>query len=188
MIKKIINGFFILISLFVAILPVNAIGSNGPSWTKNTLSVYIPSDNNLSSTMLHAFQRWQNKCYGQLKFIYVLNPPADIEVVFAQETDGSDGEIGSYALTIKGGDIAGAEITIANSENKHSKDLVFTTMLHEVGHALGLTDTNRNIGIMHSPVNEKQDIVSNDIIKLFRLNGWSYMNKGTYNIKLNAER
>ena len=27
---------------------------------------------------------------------------------------------------------------------------------------------------------DEKDIISNDIIRLFRLNGWSYMNKGTY--------
>ena len=50
-------------------------------------------------------------------------------------------------------------------------------MLHEVGHILGLPDSNRNLGIMHSPVNEKQDIITNDIVKLYRFNSWSTMNQ-----------
>ena len=88
-------------------------------------------------------------------------------------------------MTVQGGNITSAKITIAPKPQTNSNQLIYTVMLHEIGHALGLKDSRRNLGIMHSPVNATQDIISNDIVKLFRLNGWSYMNKGTTDLRGN---
>ena len=52
-------------------------------------------------------------------------------------------------------------------------------MLHEIGHALGLKDTKRKIGIMSTPVTEAQDIVNTDILRLYYLNGWHIIDKNT---------
>lgn len=181
MIKRIFTFFILIAGLFLLSLPSFAVGDNGYSWAKNTLTVYIPADNDYSGMMQRAFQKWQDKSYGQLKFSFITKTPADIEVDFPEKTNGTDvGDLGEYAVTIKGGSISKAEIFIVPNPKKYSQDMIYTVMLHEIGHALGLPDSNRNLGIMHSPVDEKQDITSNDIIKLFRLNGWSYMNKGTY--------
>ncbi len=178
MIKK----FFLFFIIFFGILVFGnrcfAVGDYGPNWVKDTISVYIPADDNYSLMMLHAFQAWQNKSYGQLKFEFSDKKPADIEVSFKDKTDGTDGDLGSYTLIIQGGAITKAEIIIA--PQKKPDNLVYTVMLHEIGHALGLRDSSRRLGIMHSPVNAEQNLINNDIIKLFRLNGWSYMNKGTY--------
>lgn len=181
MLKKLFIIFIFVFGMFLISVPSFAVGDNGFSWNKNTLTVYIPKDNAYSSMMQRAFQKWQDKSYKQLYFNYVEKTPADIEVKFDEKIDGTDANnIGEYSITIKGGNIVKAEIIIVSDAGKYSKDLIYTVMLHEIGHALGLSDSPRNLGIMHSPVNETQDIISNDIIKLFRLNGWSYMNKGTY--------
>ena len=94
--------------------------------------------------MKHAFQKWQNSSYGKLKFNFVQKGPADIDVVFVEKVTGADGPIGEYKINIKNGFIDKAEIKIATrSKNKYSNDLIYTTMLHEVGHALGLPDYDR---------------------------------------------
>ena len=181
MLKRIFTFFILIAGLLLLSLPSLAVGDNGYSWAKNTLTVYIPSDNEYSGMMQRAFQKWQDKSYGQLKFSFITETPADIEVSFPEKTNGTDvADLGEYAVTIKGGNISKAEIFMVPNSKKYSQDMIYTVMLHEVGHELGLPDSNRNLGIMHTPVDEKQDITSNDIIKLFRLNGWSYMNKGTY--------
>lgn len=181
MLKKIFGIFILVSGIFLLSLPSLAVGDNGFSWAKNNLTVYIPSDNSYSGMMQRAFQKWQDSSYKQLSFSFVEKTPADIEVKFADKIEGTDdGDIGEYSLTVRGGNIVGADITIVPDGKKYSNNMIYTVMLHEVGHALGLTDSKRNIGIMHSPVNETQDIIPNDIIRLFRLNGWSYMNKGTY--------
>lgn len=175
MIKKIFTFFIIFFSIFMLSNTCFGLEYYGPKWGKETLSVYIPQNGDYSHMMLHAFQEWQNKCYGQLKFDFTDKKPADIEVDFKDKTDGTDGDIGSYTMTIQGGAISKVEIIIAPQNNPDN--LVYTVMLHEVGHALGLRDSSRKLGIMHSPVNAQQNIISNDIVKLYRLNGWSYMNK-----------
>lgn len=181
MLKKFLTVFIIVFTLFLTISPSFAVGDNGFSWNKKNLTVNIPKDNSYSGMMQRAFKKWQDNSYGQLTFTFTDEGDADIYVTFGDKTDGTDvGDLADYDITIRGGSIVKAQINIVPDSKKYSNDMIYTVMLHEVGHALGLADSKRNLGIMHTPVNEKQDIIPNDIIKLFRLNGWSYMNKGTY--------
>lgn len=151
----------------------------GPTWGKETISVYVPADSAYSSQMKRAFQRWQSAANNKIKFEFITDEEnADVIVNFTAEVDGSDGEVASYQTTVQGGQIIKAQINIATEgDKKFSNDYIYTYMLHEVGHILGLPDSNRNLGIMHSPVNEKQDIITNDIVKLYRFNSWSTMNQ-----------
>ena len=51
-------------------------------------------------------------------------------------------------------------------------------MLHEIGHALGLPDYERKrTSIMHMPINESQDILKLDIMNLYKLNNWTWMDR-----------
>lgn len=180
MIKKFLVIFLFIFCIVLGFNKVQAVGDYGPNWDKPVIKVYIEPNHAYSEMFLHAFQKWENSSYGQLKFEYVTQKPADIETSFVSQVDGSDEVAGSYSLLIKGGKIDKAEIFIVANPTLYSNQMIYTTMLHEVGHALGLGNSNRKLGIMHSPVEEKQDIISNDIVRLFRLNGWSFMNKGTY--------
>lgn len=177
--KKIfISLLIIFIGIFFFSPKSFAIGNYGPNWIKPIIKVYIP-ENDYAPMMKRAFQKWVEKCNGRLNFEYVSEQPADIEVEFADKTDGTDGDIGSYSLTIKGGAITNATIIIAPKPEENSNNLIYTVMLHEVGHALGLKDSYRKLGIMSTPVNETQDIINTDILRLFHLNGWTYINKNT---------
>ena len=176
--KFIVNLLIIFAGLFFIGQKTFGVGNYGPNWEKPVIQVYIPQ-NEYAGMMLQAFQTWANKCNGRLNFQYVLSSPADIEVEFADKTDGTDGDIGSYSLTIKGGTITKATITIAPNPQENSQNLIYTVMLHEVGHALGLKDSFRKLGIMSTPVLETQEIVNTDILKLYHLNGWTYINKNT---------
>lgn len=178
MLKRILNIFvLIFVIFFVFNNSASAVSDYGPSWNKSVISVYIPQGHAYSEMFLHAFQKWENSSFGKLKFQYVAKQPADIETYFVQKTDGTDEAAGSYTLIVQGGKIVKADIAIVAVPNQFTNQMIYTTMLHEVGHALGLQDSNRKLGIMRSPVVETQDIITNDIIKLYRLNGWSYMNK-----------
>lgn len=176
--KFIISLLIIFAGIFFFNLKSFAVGNYGPNWNKQILKVYIAKDS-YADMMQRAFEKWVQQCNGRLKFEYVETPPADIEVNFADETDGTDGDIGSYTLIIKGGFITKANITIAPNPEKNSNNLIYTVMLHEIGHALGLHDSSRKLGIMSTPVTENLDIINTDVLRLFHLNGWSVIDKNT---------
>lgn len=182
MIKKLLGIIFIIfVFVFGTINKSQASTTTiAPHWQKSVITVYIPQDERAPS-MRRAFNKWQTVTGGKLKFQFVNKGPADIDVAFIDKADGSDGPIGSYSLNIQGQKITKAEIRLATKSptiKKYSKNLIYTTMLHEVGHALGLPDTNRKkSGIMFMPVSAEQDITKLDIRKLYMLNGWSYMDR-----------
>ena len=183
MMKKIILCLAILFAFVYTFFNsiAQAIAIEAPHWQKSPISVYIPTDDAKSITMKHAFERWQRDSFGKLKFSFVSKTPADIEVAFTEKVDGSDGPIGAYNLTIRGEEIRKAEIQIATKSpniKKYSKDYIFTVMLHEVGHALGLEDSNRKASsIMYMPVSETQDILKLDMRKLYKVNNWTWMDR-----------
>ena len=174
--KFIISLLIIFAGIFFICQKSFAVGRYGPNWDKPVIKVYI-QENDYSDMMKRAFQKWVIASNGRLNFEYVLSSPADIDVEFADKTDGTDGDIGSYSITVKGGVITNATITIVPNTEKYSKNLIYTVMLHEIGHALGLPDSSRKLGIMSTPVVETQDIVSTDLVRLFHLYGWTYINK-----------
>ena len=174
--KFIIFLSVIFTALFFSNLSSFAVGNYGPNWEKPTIKVYIPEDS-YQGMMQRAFQKWVDESNGKLRFEYLDEPPADIEVDFADKTDGTDGNIGSYTMTVMGGHIKKATITIAPNPTQNSNNLIYTVMLHEIGHVLGLRDTPRKLSIMSTPILETQDISKTDIIRLFHLNGWAYIDK-----------
>lgn len=149
--------------------------STEPHWKTGKITVYIPKDPQ-AAMMRRAFLEWQNLCSSNLNFIFVQKGPANIDVVFTEKVDGTDGPLGSYRLTIQKNFITKAEIKIATrSKKNYSNNYIYTTMIHEIGHALGLSDTNRQYtGIMYMPISEEQNLTKNDKRKLYKLNGWGY--------------
>ncbi|MBP3821460.1 matrixin family metalloprotease [bacterium] len=174
--KKLLLFIFAIFMMFIS--PVKA-EYYGPVWNSGVIKVYIPNDN-YTEMMKEAFQKWESNINKQIVFQYVTDKEeADIDVDFVEKVDGSDGEIGSYNTTVQGGAIVHGQIFIATKGNqRYSQDLIYTTMLHEIGHILGLPGTNRNIGIMHEPISETQDIVKNDIVRLYKFYKWSIINNG----------
>ena len=171
MIKKFLLGIFFIFVLLIG--NIAFADYYGPCWAKNSINVYIPQGNKYSVTAEHAFQKWERLIGGRLQFVFSDEEDADVVVNFVKDVDGTDGELGSYNTTIQGGKITKGEINMATEgDKKFSDSMIFTVMLHEIGHVLGLPDSNRKIGIMHSPVEENQDIIRNDIIRLYRFNNW----------------
>lgn len=183
MMKKILSLLFLIFAFLFNFSTVQAeTFISGPHWNKSLITVYIPKDARAMS-MRRAFEKWQNVTNGSLKFQFVNKGPANIDVVFTEKVDGNDGPLGSYKLTTKGNYITKAEIKMGTRGNKkYSNDFIYTTMLHEIGHALGLPDeTRKPSSIMQMPVSETQDIIKPDVRNLYKLNGWSYKERRSSN-------
>lgn len=194
MLKKVLLGTVILCTLLctfnnftqAADIPprqtATTVTSKSPHWKKTPINVYIPQNEFGSVSMQHAFQRWQKVTSGKANFKFVdKEDQADIKVLFTDKVTGSDSPIANYNITIKGLEIQKAEIQIATKSpniKKYSNDYIFTTMLHEVGHALGLSENSRKpSSIMYMPVNEEQDILKTDIRKLYSISEWSWSDR-----------
>lgn len=178
MLKKFLSIMFLMLGFIIPCFgQINTETGNFPHWQNpSKISVYIPKDTN-SAMMKRAFLRWQNESSGNLKFIFIEKTPANITVTFTDKVDKSDAPLGTYSNTIKNGSITKSEIKIASVNSKASKDMIYTTMLHEIGHSLGLPDTDRTMGIMYMPISESQDIYKRDLRKLYRIYNWNWIHK-----------
>ncbi len=179
MLKKFIS-IFVIAFAFICTFVQNSQAyteSTAPHWKKSPIKVYIPKDD-LQTTMQHAFSRWQSQFYGNLEFTFVEKGPADIDVVFAENAKSSSSPISSYKISTKGDEITKAEISFTKKGKnleKYSNDYIFTMMLQEVGHSLGLqNNTRKQICIMYVPLSENQDITRIDMMNLFKLYGWDW--------------
>ena len=183
---KKIFAFFVLLVSFIFATGVNAAQttiSSSPHWESFNITVYIPPEQPKTETMRHAFERWQRMTQNKLTFTFVEKQPAQISVNFTDKVNGNDGPIGICSLMTEGKYIKQAEISIATEgTQQYSDDLVFTTMLHEIGHALGLIDSTRKYrSIMHFPITEDQDILSIDLERLYKVNNWSWSQRNIDN-------
>lgn len=176
--KRFLLVLFIIIAFALTCFNISqaeSLNQTQPHWKTGKITVYIPKDPQ-AAMMRRAFLEWQNLCSSNLNFIFVQKGPANIDIVFTDTVDGKDGPLGSYNLTIKREYITKAEIKIATrSKKNYSNNYIYTTMLHEIGHALGLPDSDRKYtGIMYMPISEEQQLTKNDKRKLYKMNGWGY--------------
>lgn len=181
MIKKMILGL-------IAAFTMTSIGFNYvsareivevPHWQKSTITIYIPKDGNKKATgsLRSAFSKWQSVSCGNLKFKYVDEGPADINVVFTENANG-DSPYTSTKIRSDGTAIKEAEINIASEKEGYNKlpaKYVSNVMIHEVGKALGVpVNTTKKSSIMYLPITDKQYLMKVDERKLFSISDWSY--------------
>lgn len=191
MIKKFLLGIiavFVFVFAFANISQASSQtyskGINTPHWQKKPIHVYIPQDEK-SQTMKNAFSKWSSASSGKLSFTYTSNEKekdkADIIVNFTDKAEGLETKLGGYSLSTNGNQITKGTITIASKSKlakKYSNDYIYTTMLHEIGHIIGMKDNSRKEStIMYVPISEKQDITKLDIRQLYKINGWSYADR-----------
>jgi predicted Zn-dependent protease len=188
MIKKFLLGIiavFVFVFAFANVSQASSQtyskGINTPHWQKKPIHVYIPQDEK-SQTMKNAFSKWSSASSGKLSFTYTSNEKekdkADIIVNFTDKAEGLETKLGGYSLSTNGNQITKGTITIASKSKlakKYSNDYIYTTMLHEVGHVIGMSDNQRRNGsIMSMPISERQEITKNDIKRLYKVNNWNF--------------
>ncbi len=186
MIKKVLLGIiaiFIFVFTFANIAEAASTNTSAkkvtPPWDKKIIKVYVPQDTN-AAAMKNAFGKWQTVSSGKIQFQYVPKDKADITVEFTDKAEGLESKLGGYSVGSTDGKKK-ATIKIASKSpaaKKYSKNYMYITMLHQVGHVLGLPDNStKPTSIMYMPISEKQSVLKIDVRKLYSTYGWSYANR-----------
>ena len=195
--KKIFTVIFgILFILFLispsaySILPPTPADPNAKPLLIKTqgLKVYIPPKDMLGTTMKHAFMDWQRHTDGKFSFEFVdTKSTANMVVIFIQSGMGEICKNGdalgcttyASAKTLYGNKrILGVKIYISIYDmngKPMTKNQVYTIMLHEIGHALGLNHSENPNSLMYAGTNsemaEDQEILPEDVKALYDLYG-----------------
>ena len=137
-------------------------------WRVMPINVWIQSGNYKASAK-KAFTEWQTKTQGLVRFYFVENPKnAQIKVSFADDISqtASGDALGITNLAIVGGKyINSAEMNIkvtTKSGAKQSPAQVYSVVLHEVGHALGIRGHSHNrYDVMYPSDDNYRNVLSN---------------------------
>ncbi len=139
------------------------------------IKTYIQPNHKRTIMMRHAFERWSSVTDDKIIFIYVDKENlAQLNVKFVPrldpESSGSDRSIGVTKYFTYGSHLKKAKIFIADeTQDGHTltDDDVFTTMLHEIGHALGLGHSSSRRSIMYPEEHPALEIQEEDIQKIY---------------------
>lgn len=157
------NFILVLLTFLIAICTFAA---ERPRWVSQPVSVYIPENGNMSRLMQQAFMSWQQKSRGVIRFKFTPSPSnADIEVEFVDFVANCNDvhAVGCTEMTMHNGQYHKAYVTIGTKQYVRSyegtkyirklverpKDNIYGVMLHEAGHAIGLSHSANNNSIMY---------------------------------------
>lgn len=174
MIKKFVMIIMVMIAF---VLPCMA-DINAKWLNPRNIKTYIPPNHKNSLMMRHAFAEWSRMTKNRVIFKYVSNPSsADVKVYFVKKIDPKgvkklDKAIGVTHYETHGNRIFGAKIEIADKTQGGgalSKDEIYTTMLHEIGHSIGLNHSKNNKCIMYPQARVVMEICDEDLNNLKKL-------------------
>lgn len=165
--KKIIVRFLCAILICFLIVPE----AFSARWRDTNLSVCIVGNNPRNQMMKKAFNEWQTKTNGAVKFYYTNNRSnANIIVSFVQKLNRNQVGVNRIGVThsrFRGDSMVFAQIEMAaqgqNFNRVLSETEVYATMLHEIGHALGLEHNPNKNSIMYYSTTGRYELSEIDI-------------------------
>ena len=176
--------FFVILFSFALITPAQDYEALS-YWEKpQNIKVYIPP-HKYSVMMKHAFEYWARVTTHRISFVFVDKKDKAQDIVyFTDKLDGDTvGLMQPYhrIYTFPNGtqkiELAYINIYIAENNSRGeplTKDAVYTIMLHEIGHSLGLDHTQNTDSVMYPMANgyKNMEVMREDLNHLKRIYKW----------------
>ncbi len=174
---------FLLTFLMLFAITLGCFSAEKPRWVGQPIYVYIPQYGNYSALMKQAFETWEAKSGGVVRFKFVPGPSnANIEVEFVDFVANCNdvNAVGCTEMMTRAGQYYKAYVTIGTKQYKREyvgrqyvrqmvdrpKDNIYGVMLHEAGHAIGLGHSQSAGSIMYPYDLETMQYLTNQDLKL----------------------